>query len=120
MSNSKKLQDSEATINELKALVQRFVKERKWSKHHKAKNLSMSIAIEAAELMEHFQWTPIQEAQRSSKDRLRIEEEVADVAAYLLALCHVLNIDLSSAMQKKMIKNAKKYPISNSTLPRYK
>ncbi len=118
MSNSNKFNDSATTIDDLKALVQVFVKERKWTKHHKAKNLSMSIAIEAAELMEHFQWTPIQESQRPAKDKKMIEEEVADVTAYLLALCHVLNIDLSSAIQNKMIKNAKKYPIQNSVLPR--
>ncbi len=74
----------------------------------------MSIAIEAAELMEHFQWVTVPEARLLTRDPEKYEEviqEVADIAIYILSLCHSLNIDLSEAIGKKLKLNRKKYPM---------
>lgn len=107
MSNSKSLQD-------LQALVDAFARERRWERFHAPKNLAMSVAIEAAELMEHFQWTEVHE-EVSTEQRVPIGEEMADVLAYLLRLASVLEIDLSQAFQAKMLKNAIKYPVASSS-----
>ena len=78
------------------------------------KNLAMSLAIEAAELMEHFQWLEVEESRHVADApavRQAIGEEMADVASYLLAMCNVLQLDLSDAVRDKMAKNARKYPV---------
>jgi NTP pyrophosphatase (non-canonical NTP hydrolase) len=105
--------DRETTIDDLKNVVRRFVTERNWAGYHDPKNLSMSIAIEAAELMEHFQWlknSEIDHELNDPKSREAIEDELADVLAYVLSFANTLNIDLSSALTQKMAKNEKKYP----------
>jgi len=109
--------DDATTVAELKQIVARFVDERDWQQFHNPKNLSMSLAIEAAELMEHFQWsTPDQAGQMvNNPEQLRaIGEEVADCLAYLLAMSQVLGLDLSTALREKMQKNVKKYPLETS------
>jgi len=93
--------------------VSRFVAEREWEKYHSPKNLAMSVAIEAAELMEIFQWLDPGEADRELLDpatRTRVEEESADVLAYLLSLANRTGIDLGRALLKKMEANQLKYP----------
>jgi len=94
--------------------IKKFVKERDWEQFHSPKNLSMSISIEAAELMEHFQWTnTVEEALKVFKDkekRSEIEDEVADIAIYLIDFCNLYGVDLEKAVLSKMKKNAKKYP----------
>ena len=105
--------DSKTTIKELKSAIARFIKDRDWEKYHSPKNLSMSIAIEASELMELFQWLTIEESHKLLKDKKKLEEikdELADIALYALEFCNLFNIDLSSAILKKLQKNAKKYP----------
>jgi len=107
------MRDSTATIAELKNLVQKFVAEREWQPFHDAKNLSASIAIEAAELMEHFQWLRSDELESVTKDTAamgQIRDEVADVTAYLLSFAQRMGIDVSEALESKMKKNALKYP----------
>lgn len=109
--------DSSATLAELRGIVRKFVNERDWQQFHSPKNLSMSLAIEAAELMEHFQWIDIAESRRLNDDPVKlvaVGEEMADVLCYLLALANELNLDLSQAMRAKMIKNAEKYPAERS------
>ncbi len=106
--------DRTTTVGELTALVEGFVSEREWEPFHDAKNLSASIAIEAAELMEHFQWVRSEDLgaiREDSEKMAEIREEVADVAAYLLSFSHWMGIDLSSALEDKMKKNALKYPV---------
>lgn len=86
---------------------------RNWEPYHSPKNLSMSIAIEAAELMEHFQWLTIEESRAIIKepDKLeRIKDEIADIAIYLLSLSNALNIDLSAAILEKLERNKERYP----------
>ena len=98
---------------ELREIVRQFVEERDWQQFHSPKNLSMSLAIEAAELMEHFQWIDIAESRRIGDDPAKLAEvrdEIADVLCYLLALANELGVDLSTAIRDKMVKNAAKYP----------
>lgn len=105
--------DSITTLAELRGLVHRFVEGRDWQQFHSPKNLSMALSIEAAELMEHFQWltTDASRAVVEDADKLAaIGEELADVFCYTLAIANELNIDLSSAMRAKMKKNELKYP----------
>ena len=107
------VQDQTTTIAELIKLVDDFVAERQWEPFHDPKNLSASIAIEAAELMEHFQWLRSDQLDsiRDDKEKMaEITEEVADVAAYLLSFASTMEIDISSALADKMKKNALKYP----------
>ena len=107
------MSDASTTIAELRELVRRFVDERDWRQFHSPKNLSMSLAIEAAELMEHFQWIDAAESRRIGDDPKKLGEvrdEMADVLCYLLALANELGIDLSIAIRDKMVKNAVKYP----------
>ena len=106
--------DDKTTIAELRQIVRRFVDERDWRQFHAPKNLVMSLAIEAAELMEHFQWIDVESSrthvQLSPEKRADVWDEVADVFCYLLALANELDIDLSAAVEAKMVKNAAKYP----------
>ena len=105
--------DHETTVAELRAIVQEFVDERDWQQFHSPKNLAMSMAIEAAELMEHFQWLTIAQANKVAEDREAVEaagEEVADVLCYLLGMANQLDLDLSEALRAKMVKNRQKYP----------
>lgn len=108
------LADRDCLVSTLKEEVNRFVAERDWEQFHSPKNLSMSIAIEAAELMEHFQWVTVPEARLLTRDPEKYDQviqEVADIAIYILSLCHSLNIDLSEAIGKKLKLNRKKYPM---------
>ena len=105
--------DATTTLQELKSRVRGFVSERRWEKYHSPKNLAMSLAIEAAELMEHFQWIESKRSFSSAKNKKQREEiadEMADVLAYLLALSNVSGIDLSESIERKMRKNELKYP----------
>ncbi len=113
-----KLSDSTATIDELKALVNQFVTDRSWESFHSPKNLSMSIAIEAAELMEHFQWTNPNSPTHSLANDSPIAQELSDVLAYSLALANTLGIDLSRALESKMKRNELKYPIGAEYVPK--
>lgn len=102
------------TVNELREMIRQFVVERDWQKFHSPKNLSMALAIEAAELMEHFQWISIEASRdiRSQPEILaEVAEELADVLCYALAIANELDVDISQAMQAKMVKNRAKYPI---------
>jgi dCTP diphosphatase len=111
------MSDSTATVADLRDLVRQFVAERDWEQFHSPKNLSMSLAIEAAELMEHFQWIDVDESRRAGEDPAKLAaicEEIADVLCYLLALANELNLDLATAVRDKMVKNAAKYPADKS------
>jgi NTP pyrophosphatase (non-canonical NTP hydrolase) len=105
--------DEQTTIAELKRLVAAFIAERDWERFHDPKNLSASIAIEAAELMEHFQWLRSDELTAMTDDARTMEklrEELADVVAYVLSFANRMGIDIALALEAKMRKNAIKYP----------
>lgn len=105
--------DSTTTLTELRTLVRDFVEERDWRQFHSPKNLSMSLAIEAAELMEHFQWLDVPASREAANDPARlapIGEELADVLCYAFALANELGLDIATIVRDKMAKNALKYP----------
>ena len=111
------LADATTTIAELKARVLAFSRERDWEQFHSPKNLSMALAAEAGELMEHFLWEDgaasrarLQEPAR----RRKIEEEIADVVIYSLEFANVTGIDLAAAIEAKLAANAQKYPVHKS------
>jgi NTP pyrophosphatase (non-canonical NTP hydrolase) len=106
--------DLQTTVADLKAVVEAFVGERDWHQFHSPKNLSMALAIEAAELMEHFQWITIDASRKlkSDPDRLaEVGEELADVLCYAFAMANELGLDISQTVQAKMVRNAEKYPV---------
>jgi NTP pyrophosphatase (non-canonical NTP hydrolase) len=101
-------------IQELRQIVKKFVSERDWNKFHSPKNLSMSISIEAAEIMELFQWYTNDESNSPNfieEHRNQIEDEIADVFIYLLSFVNVCNIDLKNAVVSKMKRNETRFPI---------
>lgn len=106
--------DNRTTVQELKSLVARFVREREWEQFHTPKNLSMGMAVEAAELMELFQWHDA-EGSVALMQRLRARraaaEELADVVIYALAFANRTGIDLAGAIRSKLARNRRKYPV---------
>ena len=92
--------------------MRRFAAERDWDQFHFPKNLAIALSVEAAELLEHFQWMPDREsATLPPEKRAGVREELADVLLYLIRLADKLDIDLVTAAVDKMAVNAKKYPV---------
>ena len=111
------LTDTQATVAELKKRILAFAREREWEQFHAPKNLSMALAAEAAELMEHFLWADpgaSREIVRDPAKRAKIEEELADVVIYALEFANIAGIDVASAIATKMEANAKKYPVEKA------
>ena len=111
------MSDHATTVAELRQLVETFVAERNWHAYHSPKNLSMSLAIEVAELMEHFQWLTIPESRAVAEDNQALAdvgEELADVLCYALAIANTLELDVTTIMNNKMVKNRLKYPKPDS------
>ena len=103
--------DERITLQDLKERMATFVRERDWEQFHNPKNLSMSIAIEAGELMEHFQWLTVEQSQQLDAEALQeIGEELADIVIYSLSMANDLQIDLADTVLAKMEKNCRKYP----------
>lgn len=95
--------------------IKKFRDDRDWMQFHDPKNMAISVVLEATELLEHFQWKTDEEISASiTNQKAQIEEEIADVAIYLLEMADNLGIDLISAMERKLEKNAKKYPIEKA------
>jgi len=105
-------------MNDIKTItskIKKFRDEREWMQFHDPKNMAISILIEASELMEHFQWKTKEEVQQYLKNNKdEVEEEIADIAMYLFELADNLGINLIKAMEKKLEKNAKKYPVAKA------
>ena len=99
------------SIEKVTGLLRQFAKDRDWDQFHSPKNLAMALSVEASELLEHFQWlTEEQSAELEGKKRNEVAEEMADVFLYLLRLADKLDIDLLEEANKKIVKNAEKYP----------
>jgi len=95
----------------LRELVRVFVDERDWDQFHTPKNLSSALSVEAAELLEHFQWLRTGQAEELGPDKLvQVRHEMADVLVYLVRLADKLDVDLMAAVQEKMVLNRAKYP----------
>jgi dCTP diphosphatase len=104
-----------ASLDALRDALRRFAAERDWDQFHSPKNLAIALSVEAAELLEHFQWTPETESEALAGDlKGRIREEVADVLLYLIRLADKLEIDLLAAASDKIQLNAEKYPINKA------
>lgn len=111
------MNDATTTTGELKARVLAFVQEREWQQYHSPKNLSMALAAEAAELMEHFLWATTDashEIARNPAKRAKIAEELADIAIYALEFANATGLDLAEAIEAKMQANAVKYPVEKA------
>ncbi len=109
--------DSATTVAELKARVLAFVRERDWEQFHSPKNLSMALAAEAGELMEHFLWATPETSRAVAADgakRGKIADELADVVIYALEFANATGLDVAAAIEAKMAANAKKYPVEKA------
>lgn len=102
-------------VKELTEKIKRFRDERNWRQFHDHKSMAVSLVLEAAELLEHFQWTSKEEGEKYGQDNKEaIAEEMADVAIYLFELADNLGIDVIDAIEKKLKKNAEKYPVEKA------
>jgi dCTP diphosphatase len=111
------LTDDRTTVAELRTRILAFARERDWEQFHAPKNLSMALAAEAGELMEHFLWATgaaSSEIARSEAKRGKIEEELADVVIYALEFANMTGIDVAAAIERKMAANALKYPVEKA------
>jgi NTP pyrophosphatase (non-canonical NTP hydrolase) len=109
--------DSSTTVAEIKARVLAFARERDWEQFHAPKNLSMALAAEAGELMEHFLWATPEASRTIAQDavkRHKIEEELADVVIYALEFANMTGIDVAAVIETKMAANAAKYPVEKA------
>jgi NTP pyrophosphatase (non-canonical NTP hydrolase) len=103
------------SLNDLRARIDAFVQERDWAQFHTPKNLAMAMIVEAAELVEQFQWnTPEESQQLTAEKREAVSHELADTFVYLLRLAEVLKIDLIEAANAKIELNANKYPVEKA------
>jgi len=103
---------SEPYLDDLQARLLKFAQDRDWEQFHAPKNLAMALAVEAGELMEHFQW--MSEAQSEALSPEKLEEvgfEVADVFIFTVRLASRLGIDLDDLVQRKIELNEQKYPV---------
>lgn len=99
-------------LDSLQHALRDFAAARDWRPFHTPKNLAMAMIVEAAELVEHFQWATPAESMAPPPEKLAaIRDEVADTLIYLVELADVLGIDLIAAARDKMVKNALKYPV---------
>lgn len=105
--------DANTTVGDLRRAVADFVKNRDWQPFHSPKNLAMSIAIEAAELMERFQWLTTDQAREAVEEAAEcaaVAEELADVLIYCLSLSNALDLDVSAAVLGKLQTNEVRFP----------
>lgn len=114
------MNDQKTTIGEIRAYIARFMGERNWTDNHKPDRLAMSMSIEAAELMEYYQWGA--KSKPHTKDDLA--SELADIVIYALTYANIVEIDVAAAIDKKMQEIAVKYPVSvfnanNNSLDEY-
>lgn len=113
----KPLTDATATVAELRERVLAFAREREWEQFHSPKNLSMALAAESGELMEHFLWAESRDSAAvlaDPKKRGKIEDELADVVIYALEFANIGKIDLAKAIETKLAQNAAKYPVEKA------
>lgn len=109
--------DSTTTLETLKREIMAFAHEREWEQFHSPKNLSMALAAEAGELMEHFLWATPEASKAVVQDPVKrgdIADELADVVIYALEFSNATGIDLAAAIQSKMAANGKKYPVEKA------
>jgi len=102
-------------IKSLQEKIAKFVEERDWNQFHNPKDLAISLSLEASEVLEHFQWKNHEEILRHVKENQEdIGDELADVLYWVLLMANNLNIDVIAASERKLVKNAKKYPVEKA------
>ena len=107
------LMDDHTTLADLRRRVAEIVAARDWEQFHTPKNVSASIAIEAAELLERFQWLTDEQAEAAMQDEEKltaVADEMADVVIYALSLANALNVDVSEAVLGKLERNEERFP----------
>lgn len=103
------------SIADLQAIVRKFCDERDWDQFHNAKDMALSLTLESAEFLEHFQWRSGKEVDEYLKThKADAAEELADVFYWVLRIADKLDIDLPETMNEKMVKNAQKYPVEKA------
>jgi len=103
------------SLQDLRDVLRRFASDRDWDQFHSPKNLAIALSVEAAELLEHFQWTlEADSAVLAPGQHAKVQEEIADVLVYLIRLADKLNIDLVAAASEKIRLNAEKYPVEKA------
>jgi dCTP diphosphatase len=115
MSNA--MRDDQTTVAELRERVMAFARERDWVQFHSPKNLSMALAAEAGELMEHFLWSESASSAAvvaDPKKRQKIADELADVVIYALEFANISQLDVATAIEAKLAQNAAKYPVEKA------
>lgn len=111
------MNDATTTVAVLRERVMAFARERDWEQFHSPKNLSMALAAESGELMEHFLWCDSEASHAVTRDpakREKIAEEIADVVIYALEFANISGLDLAAAIEAKLAKNAAKYPVEKA------
>lgn len=103
------------TLDTLTQELRRFAAERDWEQFHSPKNLASALTVEAAELLEHFQWLTEEQSRNLARDkRAAVSDEMADVLLYLLQIADKLQVDLIAAASEKLVRNALKYPVAQA------
>lgn len=113
--NAMPIESAQDSLLELRDTLRQFANEREWGRFHSPKNLAIAISVEAAELLEHFQW--LSEADCTDihpEMKAKVGEELADVLLYVVQLADKVNLDLTTAAREKLQKNAVKYPINKA------
>lgn len=109
------MEDAPVTLQQLKERMAKFVHARDWEQFHSPKNLSMALSVEASELMELFLWVDTSESQKIvDAEREKVEQELADVLSYVLAMANACDINLTDAFMRKMALNEAKYPVEKA------
>lgn len=112
------MKDSHSPSNDLQALrdaLRHFAEEREWDQFHSPKNLATALSVEAAELLEYFQWLTEEQSRSLPPEKIAaVRLELADVLLYLIRLADKLEIDLAAAGREKLAVNAEKYPVEKS------
>jgi len=105
----------ETALTRIRDRLRDFASARDWNQFHSPKNLAISLSLESAELLEHFQWVSDKDSLTMPPDKLgKIDEEIADVFLYLIRLADILDVDLIQAAERKIRINARKYPVEKS------
>jgi len=102
-------------IKDLTEKIKKFRDERDWKQFHNPKDVALSLVLEATEVLEHFQWKDEEEIREYIKtNKNEIGEELADVLCWVLLMSHDLEIDIKKALEEKLMKNEKRYPVDKS------
>lgn len=104
--------DTHITVQQLKDSIEKMVSDREWQQFHSPKNLSMDIAIEAGELMEHFLWCDsVDSLKQLEEKRVAVESELADIIIAAIAFANRSHIDIATIVERKVAEISKKYPV---------